>query len=150
MGSMMGFAFSELGLDVSVWDAKSTNVDNFLKRVEQAKGVNGRVTGYHDISKFAASLEQHGGRRVFLFSITHGTPPDEVLKEIKPHLLKGDIILDGGNEQYRNTESRQRDCHGIGVDWIRMGVSGGYQSARHGPSLSPGGNNLALEEAMHT
>lgn len=148
MGSMMGFAFSELGLDVSIWDAKSANVDNFMKQVEQVKGLNGRISGYHDISDFADSLEQRGGRRLFLFSITHGTPADEVLKKIKKHLMKSDIILDGGNEHYRNTERRQRECQGIGVDWIGMGVSGGYQSARHGPSMSPGGNNVALEEVM--
>ncbi|KAK4079143.1 hypothetical protein Trihar35433_248 [Trichoderma harzianum] len=148
MGSMMGFAFSELGLDVSIWDAESANVDNFIKQVDQADGLIGKVHGFHDISKFTASLGQDGARKVFLFSITHGPPADEVLKKIKPELRKGDIILDGGNEHYRNTERRQRECQDAGVDWIGMGVSGGYQSARHGPSMSPGGNNEALDAVM--
>ncbi|GFP52395.1 hypothetical protein ACSS6W_003553 [Trichoderma asperelloides] len=148
MGSMMGFAFSELGLDVSIWDAKSSNVDDFMKQVDQDSSLTGNITGFYDISSFSASLGQHGGRKVFLFSITHGTPADEVLKKIKPELRKGDVILDGGNEHYRNTERRQRECQDIGVDWIGIGVSGGYQSARHGPSLSPGGNAAALKEVM--
>ncbi|KAL6908633.1 6-phosphogluconate dehydrogenase [Trichoderma evansii] len=148
MGSMMGFAFSELGLDVSIWDAKSANVDNFMKQADQVGGLTGKITGFHDISKFTASLGQNGGRKVILFSITHGTPADEVLKKIEPKLCEGDIILDGGNEHYRNTERRQRACQDIGVDWIGMGVSGGYQSARHGPSMSPGGNATALKEVM--
>ncbi|KAM0444373.1 hypothetical protein ACHAO4_010216 [Trichoderma viride] len=148
MGSMMGFAFSELGLDVSIWDTKSANVDNFMKQVDQAEGLTGNITGFHDISKFTASLGQNGGRKVFLFSITHGAPADEVLEKIKPELRKGDVILDGGNEYYRNTERRQKECQDIGVDWIGMGVSGGYQSARHGPSMSPGGNAAALKEVM--
>ncbi|KAM0258114.1 hypothetical protein ACHAQJ_004019 [Trichoderma viride] len=148
MGSMMGFAFSELGLDVSIWDAKSANVDDFMKQVDQADGLVGNITGFHDISKFTASLGQHDGRKVFLFSITHGTPADEVLKKLKPELRKGDMILDGGNEHYRNTERRQKECQDIGVEWIGMGVSGGYQSARHGPSMSPGGNSAAVEAIM--
>ncbi|KAL7927536.1 6-phosphogluconate dehydrogenase [Trichoderma austrokoningii] len=119
MGSMMGFAFSELGLDVSIWDAKSANVDDFMKQVDQAKCLIGNITGFYDIKEFTASLGQDG-----------------------------DIIVDGGNEHYRNTERRQRECQDIGVDWIGMGVSGGYQSARHGPSMSPGGNATALKEVM--
>lgn len=75
MGSMMGFAFSELGLGVSIWDAESANVDNFMKQVDQADGLIGKVCGFHDISKFTASLGQDGARKVFLFSITHGRQP---------------------------------------------------------------------------
>ncbi|KID76065.1 6-phosphogluconate dehydrogenase, decarboxylating [Metarhizium brunneum] len=99
MGSMMGFAFSELGLDVSIWDVKSANING-------------------------------------------------VLSKLRPEPNEGDIIMDGGNEHYLNTKRRQKECRDIGVDWIGMGVSGGYQSARHGPSLSPGGDNAALEEVM--
>ncbi|KAL7936139.1 6-phosphogluconate dehydrogenase [Trichoderma chlorosporum] len=131
MGSMMGFAFSELGLD----------------QVDQADGLIGNITGFHGLSKFTASLGRHGDRKVFPFSITHGTPADEVLQKIKPELRKGDILL-GGNENYRNTERRQREYQDIGVDWIEMGVSGGYQSDRHGPNMSPGESDAAMEAIM--
>lgn len=148
MGSMMGFAFSELGLDVSIWDVKSANIDGFMKQVSQCKGLKGKITGFYDMSEFAASLGDRGDRKVFIISITHGDPTDQVLSKLRPELNEGDIIMDGGNEHYRNTERRQKECRDIGVDWIGMGVSGGYQSARHGPSLSPGGDNTALEEVM--
>ncbi|KAL7901222.1 hypothetical protein HDV64DRAFT_243505 [Trichoderma sp. TUCIM 5745] len=72
-----------------------------MKQVDQAEGLTGKITEYHDITKFTASLGENGGRKVFLFSITHGTPADEVLQKIKPQLRKGDIVLDGGNEHYR-------------------------------------------------
>lgn len=147
MGSMMAFAFSELGLDVSIWDVKKENVDKLLS---SAKNVNysGKIEGFYDISKFTGSLEGQGERKIFLFSITHGDPADSVLGVIKNDLKRGDIILDGGNEHYRRTEWRQRECAEIGVSWIGMGVSGGYQSARRGPSLSPGGDSEALETVM--
>ncbi|KAL4804314.1 nucleoside phosphorylase domain-containing protein [Aspergillus unguis] len=147
MGSMMAFAMSEIGLDVSIWDVKNENVDELLK---SAKNTNykGKIEGFYDISKFTKSLEGKGERKIFLFSITHGDPADSVLGMIKNDLKKGDIILDGGNENYRKTERRQSEVEKIGVSWIGLGVSGGYQSARRGPSLSPGGDKEALDLVM--
>lgn len=149
MGSMMAFAFSELGLDVSIWDVKHENVDQLLESSKHTNFKNGgRIEGFYDIGKFTKSLEGQGERKIFLFSITHGDPADSVLKTIKGDLQKGDIILDGGNENYRRTERRQKECQEIGVSWIGLGVSGGYQSARRGPSLSPGGDKEALDLVM--
>ncbi|KAK4921032.1 hypothetical protein LTR66_016697 [Elasticomyces elasticus] len=145
MGSMMAFAFSEIGLDVSIWDVKSENVDSFAKQLRQAKGLKGKIEPMRDVDEFTRSLDGQGERKLFIFSITHGYPADSVLSQIKQDLKKGDIILDGGNEHYRNTEHRQKECEEIGVSWIGIGVSGGYQSARHGPSMSPGGDTDALE-----
>ncbi|KAE8314820.1 6-phosphogluconate dehydrogenase [Aspergillus transmontanensis] len=144
MGSMMAFAFSELGLDVSIWDVKKENVDQLLESAKDIKG-QGKIEGFEDIGEFTQSLEGQGERKLFIFSITHGDPADSVLSKIKHALKKGDIILDGGNENYRRTERRQKECEEIGVSWIGTGVSGGYQSARRGPSLSPGGDEKALE-----
>ncbi|KAJ5041437.1 hypothetical protein NUH16_003401 [Penicillium rubens] len=137
MGSMMAFAFSEIGLDVSIWDVKSENVDSFAKQLRQAKGLKGKTEPMCDVDEFTRSLDGQGERKLFIFSITHGYPADSVLSQIKQDLKKGDIILDGGNEHYRNTERRQKECEEIGVSWIGMGVSGGYQSARHGPTKDP-------------
>ncbi|KAI9369064.1 6-phosphogluconate dehydrogenase [Aspergillus egyptiacus] len=147
MGSMMAFAFSEIGLDVSIWDVKNENVEQLLQSTRKVN-YKGKVEGFYDISKFTRSLEGQGERKIFLFSITHGDPADSVLGMIKNDLKKGDIILDGGNENYRRTEQRQKECAEFGVSWIGMGVSGGYQSARRGPSLSPGGDKEALELVM--
>ncbi|KAL4885607.1 nucleoside phosphorylase domain-containing protein [Aspergillus karnatakaensis] len=147
MGSMMAFAFSELGLDVSIWDIEASNIDNLLSSTKKTN-YKGKVEGFTDISKFTQSLEGQGERKIFLFSITHGDPADSVLDMIKNDLKKGDIILDGGNEHYKRTEKRQKECAEIGVSWIGLGVSGGYQSARRGPSLSPGGDKEALDTVL--
>lgn len=148
MGSMMAFAFSELGLDVSIWDVKGENVDSFREMAQDVKGLVGKIDTFHDINEFTQSLDKQGERKLFMFSITHGFPADSVLSQIKPYLKRGDILLDGGNENYRNTERRQKECDEIGVSWIGTGVSGGYQSARHGPSMSPGGDPEALNTVL--
>ncbi|KAF9890248.1 hypothetical protein FE257_006160 [Aspergillus nanangensis] len=148
MGSMMALAFSERGIDVSIWDMKRENVDETIKKSREITGT-GKVDGFHDINHFTDSLEGRGKQKLFLFSSTYGGgPTDSVLGMIREKLTRGDIIIDGGNENYRCTERRQRECAEIGVHWVGMGVSGGYESARHGPSLSPGGDTHALNLIM--
>ncbi|PLB55359.1 6-phosphogluconate dehydrogenase [Aspergillus steynii IBT 23096] len=147
MGSMMAFAFSEIGLDVSVWDVSHKNVDQVMEGAK-AEDYKGKISGFYEIDDFTKSLDGRGDRKLFIFSITHGDAADKVLGAMKDALNPGDIILDGGNENYRRTERRQKECADLGVDWIGIGVSGGYQSARRGPSLSPGGDAKALELVM--
>lgn len=147
MGTEMSMAFSELGLAVSMWDISSQNVDEAQKMVDAEKTTKGKVTGYHDIKDFVRSLDG-AERKLFMFSITHGHPADSVLEKIQNELKDGDVVLDGGNEYYRNTERRQKQLESQGVKWIGMGVSGGYQAARRGPSLSPGGDKEAVELAL--
>lgn len=148
MGSMMAQLFAEAGPNVSVFDVKGENVDTAVDLAEKNDAIKGKVKGYKDYGAFVTSLPQTG-HRLLVFSITHGEPADEVLDALRPHLGKGDIILDGGNEWYKNTERRQRELkREQNVDYIGMGVSGGYQSARRGPSLSPGGDPAALQRVM--
>lgn len=152
MGSMMTLAFAEMGLDVSVWDIAGKNIDRLMYTAEVSQKKEGKLKGkisfFKDIDEFTKSLEGKGERKLFMFSITHGHPADSVLQKIKHDLKPGDIILDGGNENYRRTERRQEELKPLGVKWIGMGVSGGYQSARRGPSLSPGGDKEAVEEVL--
>ncbi|KAJ5983846.1 hypothetical protein N7481_005945 [Penicillium waksmanii] len=148
MGSMMTFAFCDLGLDVSTWDVDRSNVDKVTNWAKNYKNARGNIHGFYNIDDFTKSLEGKGERKLFIFSVTHGDPADSVLGKMKHTLKKGDIILDGGNENYRKTERRQKECEKMGVSWIGMGVSGGYQSARRGPSLSPSGDPEALKIVM--
>lgn len=144
MGTMMSFGFSENGLDVSLWDVSEKNIDDAKEMAEQTKTLKGKIDHFKDIHQFTESLNSQP-RKIFIFSITHGWPADEVLEKIRDDLKEGDIVLDGGNENYRNTERRQRELEKRGIKWIGMGVSGGYQSARRGPSMSPGGDREAIE-----
>ncbi|KAJ5219657.1 hypothetical protein N7468_008861 [Penicillium chermesinum] len=147
MGSQMAVAFAEIGLHVSIWDVNEQNVDSVAELV-RTNSVKGQISTFHEIDPFVESVQKENSGKLFLFSISHGDPADSVLGMIKEKLGKGDIILDGGNEHYRRTQRRQKECAKLGVHWIGMGVSGGYQAARRGPSLSPGGDAGALEKVM--
>ncbi|KAM5437095.1 hypothetical protein MferCBS31731_005511 [Microsporum ferrugineum] len=153
MGTTMAYGFAERGIKVSLWDVKAENVDNVMNKVEGEKGVQENIQPFYDIHEFVKSvdvaIDQDGrGRRPFIFSVTHGWPADSVLALMMDYLEDGDILLDGGNENYRNTERRQEEMEKQGVSWIGMGVSGGNHSTRHGPSLALGGDSDAIRAVI--
>lgn len=86
-----------------------------------------------------------GEPRILVFSLPHGPTVDKVLDQILPLLDQHDIILDGGNEWWVQTERRIGRAAAKGIRYIGCGVSGGYQSARRGPSMSPGGDLSAYQ-----
>jgi 6-phosphogluconate dehydrogenase len=86
--------------------------------------------------------------RLLVFSLPHGGVGDKVLEGLMPHLERDDIILDCGNERFANTERRQHKVKDTGIRYIGCGVSGGYQAARAGPSMCPGGDQSALKEVL--
>ncbi|KAL7269487.1 hypothetical protein RUND412_007850 [Rhizina undulata] len=149
MGSNMAMLFAENGLYVSIFDINETNVIETLSRCEETPSAKGKVFGFHEYKPFLESLETDTSHpKLLLLSIPHGFQTDEVLESTKKFLNKGDIILDGGNEWYRNTERRQKNLEEMGTAFIGMGVSGGYQSARHGSSMSPGGDARAIDKVL--
>jgi 6-phosphogluconate dehydrogenase len=101
-----------------------------------------RTSGYDEL------CSKLGETKVFVFSTPHGGPADKCVDALKPHLKAGDVIIDCGNEHWANTERRQHDLDPKGVHYIGCGVSGGYQSARAGPSFSPGGSPEGLNKVM--
>lgn len=94
------------------------------------------------------SLTSGDEPKLFVFSIPHGGAGDAVLKDLRPNLKRGDIILDCSNEYWKFTERRQRELDPDGIHYIGCGVSGGYQSARSGPSMSPGGDAETLKKIL--
>ncbi|KDQ57038.1 hypothetical protein JAAARDRAFT_688159 [Jaapia argillacea MUCL 33604] len=151
MGSEMAMLFAENGLTVSSFDVAHSNIDNLLEMIKtkvNSDEVRSRISGYKDYDSFIKSLGGVKARKLFVFSVKHGEPSDQVLEAMTEYLHEGDVILDGGNEWYRNTERRQKALAPKGVYYIGMGVSGGYQSARRGPSMSPGGDKTILKEIL--
>lgn len=148
MGSNMSLGLAEHGFAISLWDIKPENVRNCMEQAQQNQSLNNLITGFNDIEAFAKSFKD--SRKLLILSISHGKPADEVLKLLneKDALKEGDIVLDGGNEHWRATERRQRELKSKEVQWIGIGVSGGYQSARRGPSLSPGGDRKTVEDVL--
>ena len=98
--------------------------------------------GFHDLAKFVTALERP--RKVFLM-IKAGKVTDEIINELQPHLAPDDVIIDGGNSVYKNTERRAIALKKVGIHFIGTGVSGGEEGALKGPSVMPGGDATAYK-----
>lgn len=114
--------------------------------MKDAKNLNIPLLECSSLQELVNSFDtKKNGPRIFMFSLPHGSPVDSVISELLPLLDQEDIIIDGGNEWYEETERRQGLCLTKNVHYIGTGVSGGYQSARYGPSISPSGTREAYE-----
>jgi 6-phosphogluconate dehydrogenase len=162
MGGGMALLFAETGVNVSLSDPSEQAMDAVIEKAEQ-QGYNGKVQKYKgkikigtlwcspgltkatDYDSLCKSLSTP---RLLVFSLPHGGVGDKVLEGLEPYLSRDDIILDCGNEHFQNTERRQEKTKGTGIRYIGCGVSGGYQAARAGPSMCPGGDISALKEVL--
>lgn len=144
MGGRMSLLFAEHGLDVHFYDPSSDNVSDLQQQARNAK-VEDKLTNHADYEALCKAL---GTPKAFVFSTPHGSVADKTIDGLEPFLAKGDLIMDAGNERWTETERRQKRLEPAGVHYIGMGVSGGYQSARRGPSISPGGSREALDLAF--
>jgi 6-phosphogluconate dehydrogenase len=105
-----------------------------------------RVRTSHDtysIEEFVKSLARP---RKILIMVKAGAPVDAVIAQLKPFLEPGDMIIDGGNSLYKDTERRTKELEDANFGFVGMGVSGGEEGALNGPSLMPGGTDTAYGE----
>jgi len=101
-----------------------------------------RVTPYYSLGDFAGSLRRP--RRVMLM-VKAGQPVDAVVSELQGLLEPGDVVIDGGNSHFRDTERRRQTLAAQGIHFLGVGISGGEHGARTGPSMMPGGPREAYE-----
>ena len=83
--------------------------------------------------------------RAVMMLVPAGPPVDAVIADLLPHLEQGDIIIDAGNSYFKDTDLRAGKLAGKGIQFLGVGVSGGEEGARHGPSIMPGGPKEAYE-----
>src|SRR5438270_7477069 len=134
MGENLAFNIEEHGFPVAVWNLETEWVDKFLK-----KSSGKRFIGTKTLKEFTQSLARP--RRI-LIMIKAGDPVDQTLEKLAPLLEAGDIGIDGGNSWFKDTQRREAAMRGK-LNFFGMGVSGGEEGARHGPSLMPGGSPQA-------
>ncbi len=106
-------------------------------RAFEAEAAGKNIFATNSLPEFVQALEEP--RRI-LVMVTAGKPVDEMLAQLMPHLKPEDIVIDGGNSYYKDTERRAKELEGLGLRFFGMGVSGGEEGALRGPSLMPGGH----------
>ena len=136
MGQNLIMNMNDHGFTVVAYNRTTEKVDHFL--ANEAKG--SKVIGAHSIAEMVAQLK--APRRVMML-VKAGKPVDEFIEQLLPHLEPGDIIIDGGNSLFEDTNRRQKYVESKGLLYIGTGVSGGEEGARHGPSIMPGGSPAA-------
>lgn len=133
MGQNLVLNMNDHGYRVAVFNRTVSKVDEFLQ--QEAKGT--QVVGTHSIEDLVRSLKRP--RKVMLM-VKAGDTVDQMIDQLVPHLEKGDIIIDGGNSQFQDSNRRTKALNDTGILYIGTGVSGGEEGARFGPSIMPGGN----------
>ncbi len=136
MGQNLVLNMNDHGFKVAVFNRTVSKVDDFLNN--EAKGT--QVKGGHSMEEFIGLLKRP--RRVMLM-VKAGDTVDQMIEHVLPHLEPGDILIDGGNSLYSDSNRRTETLAQKGILFIGTGVSGGEEGARHGPSIMPGGNPAA-------
>lgn len=136
MGENLAMNLESKGFTVAVFNVETDWVDRFVSG--RARGKN--IIGCHSFSELAESL---ASPRKVMMMIRAGSPVDQTIEALLPLLSDGDIIIDGGNSNYRDTMRRTQYVESKGKLFIGTGVSGGEEGAFRGPSLMPGGSVAA-------
>lgn len=136
MGENLVLNMESKGFQVSVYNRSAQKTDEFL--AGRAKGK--KIIGTKTVKELVDSLEKP---RKVMMMIKAGNAVDEMIETLLPHLSPGDIIIDGGNTHFPDTNRRTAYVESIGLLYIGTGVSGGEEGALLGPSIMPGGSKLA-------
>jgi 6-phosphogluconate dehydrogenase len=138
MGENLALNIERNGYSIAVFNRDPAKMDEFVSRAEGKQ-----VVGTRTPEEFVKSLERP--RKIILL-VKAGDPVDWTIEQIRPFLDEGDIIIDGGNSYFLDTERREKQLREQGLNFIGSGVSGGEKGALWGPSLMPGGDRAAYEQ----
>ncbi|MCA9194583.1 MAG: decarboxylating NADP(+)-dependent phosphogluconate dehydrogenase [Planctomycetales bacterium] len=136
MGENLALNVESRGYKIAVYNRSTDKVDNLINGRAQGKN----FVGCHSIEKLVSSLRKP---RLVMTLVKAGQAVDDLIEQLLPYLEPGDVIIDGGNEHYTNTERRTKYVESKGLLYIGTGVSGGEEGALKGPSLMPGGTPAA-------
>ena len=132
MGENLALNLERNGFSVTGFDLDAKKRDSFAKRTASLQ-----ACAVHSLTELVVNLQLP--RRVWIM-VPAGAPVDAVLNELKPLLSPGDVVIDGGNTLYKDTQRRIDSLEGTGILYVGSGVSGGEEGALHGPALMPGGS----------
>jgi 6-phosphogluconate dehydrogenase len=138
MGENLVLNMASKGFSVAAFNRTFEVTERFA--AGRAKGKT--ITPTRTIEEFVQSLKRP---RKAMIMVKAGSPVDSVISQLGPLLEKGDVIIDGGNSLFTDTQRRCKDLEGKGIHFVGMGVSGGEEGALKGPSLMPGGSRESWE-----
>lgn len=137
MGKNLALNIESRGFTVSVFNRSAEKTKELL---EEAAGK--QLVGTYTVEEFVQSLEVP---RKILIMVKAGGPTDDTINQLLPHLEKGDILIDGGNAFFPDTQRRNKELEAHGIRFVGTGVSGGEEGALKGPSIMPGGQESAYK-----
>src|SRR2546428_10548186 len=138
MGENLVLNMGSKGFFVAVFNRTTAVTEKFAA----TRGKGKKTTPTSTIEEFIGALKRP---RKAMMMIKAGKPVDQVISEVVPLLEKGDVLIDGGNSLFTDTQRRFHELEGKGIHYIGCGVSGGEEGALKGPSLMPGGSHESYE-----
>ena len=136
MGQNLALNLYDHGYKVSVHNRTASKLVDFL----EGPASSSDIAGHGSLEGFVSSLQSP--RRIIMM-IRAGKPVDDLISRLLPLLDKGDVLVDGGNSRFTDTNRRYEELLKEGIHFIGAGISGGEEGARHGPSIMPGGDKSA-------
>ena len=133
MGENLALNVESRGYEVAVFNRTTQKVDDFIS----GRAAGKRFVGCHSVEQLVASLKSP---RIVMMLVKAGPAVDALIQQLLPLLSPGDVLIDGGNTHFDDTERRARQVAETGVLYVGCGVSGGEEGALKGPSLMPGGS----------
>ena len=138
MGQNLARNVAHKGFPIAVHNRTTEKTDKFMEQ----HGSEGALTGSQSVEDFVSALQTP---RAIMIMVKAGQPVDDVIAELKPLLSKGDLLIDGGNSLFTDTERRVKELDADGFLFLGTGVSGGEEGALNGPSIMPGGSEEAYK-----
>lgn len=136
MGQNLVLNMERNGFSVAVYNRSSQTTADFISGAAAGKN----IAGTFSVEELFAALKKP---RKIMIMVKAGAPVDAVIAQLKPHLDPGDLVMDGGNSHFPDTERRFREMEALGIHYLGVGVSGGEEGALWGPSIMPGGTGKA-------
>jgi len=136
MGENLALNVESRGYRVAVYNRSTDRVDAFV----EGRGKGSNFVGCHSVAELVQAVRRP---RTIMMLVKAGPAVDDLIAQMRPYLSPGDVIVDGGNTHFADTERRTREVEAMGFLYVGSGVSGGEEGALKGPSLMPGGSAAA-------
>ena len=136
MGSNLALNIAEKGYTIAVHNRTASKIDEFVATARE-QGLDGKVVPKADLGEFIQAIK---APRSIIIMVKAGKPVDDMIEQLLPHLSQGDAIIECGNSLFTDTQRRFDYLKPKGIGYLGVGVSGGEEGARHGPSIMVGGS----------